>query len=1076
MKFISGLLFCLIICLNTYAQQYYFANYTLDDGLPNSKVNAVIQDQLGYIWIATSVGVARFDGQNFLNFTTKDGLGDNKVTTLFETAAGQLLVGHENGKLSYWNKTHFESIDLEAETNRIFSITADKKGSIWIGTLGSGIIGVKSDQLIPHLQKHEYIRFDHTNGLARDVTTVMEDSDGTLWFVTDLGIKFQDPQTGEFKFLESKGIGVVQFSAIAEDGNKDLWVGTTVSGAYRFSKKLKTFTPYSIETGALKSNFISTLTRGNDGSMLIGTWGGGYSVYTKQGVESYDKTNGLPEDKVRCLMQDREGNIWIGTNQAGISCFRGKQFSAYLRSTGESTNQIGAIFEDSRHRMWFGSNTGVYVMEQGRPEMSKIELTGTSEELEVTSFLEDKDGMIWASTWGNGILLISPNDFSLDRFRGIVSLAEFSEKYVHTLKKDRKGRIWISMLQGITMFDPKRKTLKTFTKSDGIADNITTDIQEDRLGNIWIGSATNGLTIYEGAGFRKINSISPAIYPVVSSLTLDDNGILWVATEGGGIYSYDGKKFVNYTIKDKIGSNFVNLIEHDKRGKLWLGTNIGLSVYDPVKKVFHVIDKLDKKTRIETKSNSVLLDSKGMLWFGTINGVLKFDPSAHKTNPVESLTRINAVKVFQDTLRGNNLKLNYKRNYLSFYFSGICFSDPEEVRYKVQLEGLDSDWQEPTGLNFSVYNNLPPGVYTFKVKSCNNDGVWNKEAVSFSFEIAPPYWMTWWFYAGAALFVFLIIFLFIKFRERNLRIEKKHLEELVNERTIEIVEQKEEIENQRDELRISSALIEHKNLSIIDSIRYAKRIQLATLPYWDVIVEHFPDSFILYKPKDIVSGDFYAFARKGNELLIAAADCTGHGVPGAFMSMIGTNLFNQTINEKGIVEPASVLNELDIGIERALKQEETDNHDGMDIIVCSLNFETKRFSYAGANRPLWIMRKNEAKQIGDGEIYGKFMHIIKPDKHPIGGFHQSLREPFTNHEIDFNPGDTLYLFTDGYSDQFGGDLGKKLLSKRFRDYLIEIKDYPINQQEGLLDVYFENWRKQHEQVDDVLVIGIRYPE
>jgi serine phosphatase RsbU (regulator of sigma subunit) len=248
-----------------------------------------------------------------------------------------------------------------------------------------------------------------------------------------------------------------------------------------------------------------------------------------------------------------------------------------------------------------------------------------------------------------------------------------------------------------------------------------------------------------------------------------------------------------------------------------------------------------------------------------------------------------------------------------------------------------------------------------------------------------------------------------------------------------------------------------------------------------VIFRNLPEAFILYKPKDIVSGDFYAFAKRGSKIILAVADCTGHGVPGAFMSMIGTNLFNQVINEKGITQPAEILNQLDIGIERALKQDETDNHDGMDIVICSMDFSSGIFEYAGANRPLWIMHRSPLETLypegpGDrNDLYGGHMCLIRPDKVPIGGFHLSARNIFTNHRIVFQPGDSLYLFTDGFADQFGGELGKKLLSKRFRDYLISIRDEPMDQQEKLLDNFFEKWKGSREQVDDVLVVGIRYP-
>jgi serine phosphatase RsbU (regulator of sigma subunit) len=198
-------------------------------------------------------------------------------------------------------------------------------------------------------------------------------------------------------------------------------------------------------------------------------------------------------------------------------------------------------------------------------------------------------------------------------------------------------------------------------------------------------------------------------------------------------------------------------------------------------------------------------------------------------------------------------------------------------------------------------------------------------------------------------------------------------------------------------------------------------------------------------------------------VIIAAADCTGHGVTGAFMSMIGTSLLNQIINEHGVTEPAQILKNLNAGIIDALKQSEggKEIHDGMDIALCSLDMKNSKLVYAGANRPLWIFKNGE-------------MAMIKPAKSAIGGYQSLHREDFSQHEIPLSKGDTIYLFTDGFADQFGGNEGKKLLSKRFREMLKEIQPLPMSEQEKYLLKAFNDWKGDFGQVDDVLVIGVRF--
>ncbi|MCE9538074.1 MAG: tetratricopeptide repeat protein [Bacteroidetes bacterium] len=272
--------------------------------------------------------------------------------------------------------------------------------------------------------------------------------------------------------------------------------------------------------------------------------------------------------------------------------------------------------------------------------------------------------------------------------------------------------------------------------------------------------------------------------------------------------------------------------------------------------------------------------------------------------------------------------------------------------------------------------------------------------------------------------------------------------------------------------------IELKNKDISDSINYSKRIQDASLAPKELKYKLFPDTFVLFRPKDIVSGDFYWYAEKDGKKLIAACDCTGHGVPGALMSMIGNNILYQIVNERGITAADEILNHLHKEVRKALKQEEHGaTRDGMDIALISFNSETE-IEYAGAQRPLWILKK-----IKNGELKMEpTMHLtssgfelseIKPDKFSIGGYQSEIERKFTKHKISLSKGDCIYIFSDGFVDQFGGKEGKKFMSKRFKDLLLANYSTPMLEQENTLTKTFETWKGSREQVDDLLVIGIR---
>lgn len=322
----------------------------------------------------------------------------------------------------------------------------------------------------------------------------------------------------------------------------------------------------------------------------------------------------------------------------------------------------------------------------------------------------------------------------------------------------------------------------------------------------------------------------------------------------------------------------------------------------------------------------------------------------------------------------------------------------------------------------------------------------------------------------AGLIFFIPLYLTIR-HARSFAVTNKNLEEQLvqvkelSAKTIEQeVEKKKILESQNERLEQMvderTAELAEKNLEIKDSINYALRIQKAILTSKTEINEGLKNCFILFKPKDIVSGDFYFYSKFENNVIIAAADCTGHGVPGALMSMIGSEKLMGTAKEN--TSPSVILNSLNKGIKSSLRQtdKEESTKDGMDIALVSIDLKTNKASYAGANRPIWIIRNNSNE-----------LEEIKATKKAIGGFTDD-EQHFEQHELQFNSGDTFYLFTDGYADQFGHS-GKKLMTKKFREMLIDIQRLSMHEQEKHLNDFIENWKQDTEQVDDILVIGVR---
>jgi serine phosphatase RsbU (regulator of sigma subunit) len=397
-----------------------------------------------------------------------------------------------------------------------------------------------------------------------------------------------------------------------------------------------------------------------------------------------------------------------------------------------------------------------------------------------------------------------------------------------------------------------------------------------------------------------------------------------------------------------------------------------------------------------------------------------------------------------------------------FEISALSFTDEQSVEYEFYLRGAGNNYSSyHRGEEFKAYyNNLPPGQYEFIYKAKGKNNLWGY-AESFSFTINKAWYQTWVFRAGLVIFIILFAYLFYKGRVRAIQQQKKKLEQLVRERTHELEEANAEIEAQRDIATAQRDKIAAQQNEIMDSIQYAQRIQESMLPSDEALSNILHDHFVLFKPRDIVSGDFYWAAEQQDHVYFTAADCTGHGVPGAFMSMLGMGFLNEIISKHKNIEPDEIMNELRLYLISALHQKGAsgENKDGMDMVMCKYNRTTRILTYSAANNPFYHFRKGN-------------LNRIKGEAMPVA-IHEKM-DPFRLGTIEMETGDIVYLFSDGYADQFGGPMSKKLMSKRFRELILSASDKSMNDQLEILDGEFEAWKGDIDQIDDVVVIGVRF--
>ena len=484
----------------------------------------------------------------------------------------------------------------------------------------------------------------------------------------------------------------------------------------------------------------------------------------------------------------------------------------------------------------------------------------------------------------------------------------------------------------------------------------------------------------------------------------------------------------------------------------------------------------------------------GTVFFGSSLGLLQYNPGKEFNTARSFRTLIRSVYAsdslmfggehlnLADTVTIEGRSVPYSQHDLVFTFAAAFYEDSQNNLYSSRMFGLDTAWSAWSADHKKEYINLNEGDYTFQVKSKNQYGTIGSTA-SYTFSIRPPWFRTWWAYGLYVLLGAVIIWIIVMINIRRLVAQKKHLEQIVSERTATVVQQKEEIEEKNRELNntldlVSSQkrVIETAHEEITASIKYAKSIQSAVLPKTEQVELILGEHFILFKPAEIVSGDFYWVSERGDKTIVVAADCTGHGVPGAFMSMLGITLLDEIVNKEQVTKPDDILNRLRREVILSLKQKGDlkDQKDGMDIAICTLDRKNMKLHFAGAINPLYLIHDSAIvndKQIHNDSTMDNNLIEIKGDTMPIGI--SDKMDNFFSHEIDIKKGDTFYLFTDGFPDQFGGANHKKFSYKQFKEQLIKTNSRPLSVQKLLLEKVLSEWMGNTNQTDDILLIGFR---
>jgi len=833
-----------LAALTLYSQGISFGHVPPDAGLSQSVVTDFLQDDQGFLWLATQDGLNRYDGTGFTIFKE-------------DPAATNSLRG-----------------------NFVASLDKAPSGEIWIGTADGGLnrYDPRTGQFTPFLNDPQ-----NANSLSEDsVVAVDVDSAGIVWAGTgNRGLNRLDPRTGQVtRYLSEPSnpdsLSTDNILAVLCDANGFVWVGTGGGGLDRLDPTAGSFRHYRNDPDdpqSLSDAFVQTLYLDREGTLWVGTFTGGLNRlelesghFTRFVHDTADPAS-LSHNSVASVFEDRAGQLWVGTVGGGLHLLerRTGRFTHYQNDPGEPTslsnNSVMSIFEDSSGMLWFGTfGSGADTYDPYRAKFSLIRSEpghpdGLSSD-SVWGILEDEQGVLWVGTNGGGLNRFDPASATWKHYQNDPADAgSLADNTVYVLYEDRQGTLWLGTPSGLERFDRATETFQhyalpiilaifedreggfwlgsavaliAFNRQTGAGRFFTHDPQnpytlssdavcmifEDRQGRLWMGTTNGGLNRYDQATQRFTRYMRDTQNPssLSSNTVLDmlqaQDGTLWIGT-AGGLNRFDSERgtFTAFREADGLPNDYVYGILEDDQGDLWLSTNKGLSRFDPGTLSFRNYDRSDGLQPSEFNQFARFKNRQGVMFFGGVLGLNVFHPDLIRDNPFIPPIVITAFEIYGRPVPVgpgsplerpiealSSIRLPYTDRYFQFSYAALHFSSPEEVHYAYFLEGLDKEWTDAGNQHLANYTNVPPGDYVFRVKGTNSDGVWNEQGVALRIVIPPPFWQTTWFRILVAAGAIGMISTLFVLRIRSVERQRKRLEIQVLERTHELRDTMQELE------------------------------------------------------------------------------------------------------------------------------------------------------------------------------------------------------------------------------------------------------------------------------------------
>jgi serine phosphatase RsbU (regulator of sigma subunit)/ligand-binding sensor domain-containing protein len=1127
----------LLFFFEGFSQKMNLQKYSVKEGLIQSTVNQIEQDDYGNLWLATNYGLSKFNGKTFESFTTTNGLPSNEISRLLFNN-DVLFIGTRKGLCSYsGNKIDTKAIyrKIQGQVKKIL----ENKGVLHI-------ITSKGYYLLDVTKKnYEIDSVAIPNIIAQSPTDAEFDEDGNVWISTDSkGLFFIEKAIStkipKFVLIQNscasttignKLVRIVNFNStnlfkgdaircIDFDKQKNLLVSDWSHGLAEIKFDFINNAGFNAEYLKFDSTIIAVnsvtrivdIAKDDEGNVYLATDGFGFlkvpidkntneTDYTSKSVMVVSNGQGFFGSNPLCFKQDKFQNLWVGTLNDGLISVNNKSSLSYNQKSGLEEEKVVSVFKSSDSAIWSGTYGGGAFKFKNRKFERCFWEQGISESI-IKTIAEDKFGNIWLGTIGGGISIISKENTQQKlQVTKVISVDNnLRSDFISYLYKAHDGAIWVghqsqSKIDRIVINKDFSYTVTSFDITNLLLPSVSC-ILEDDAGDIWITSNEGVWKLNVKTGY--VNN-EYAIFKNIQTIAKDWNGNMWLGSSDVGTiilknklkvrYSQDAQAntFEKISVKDGISSNCINTILFNK-DVVWFISNNGVNeikidTYLNRVKEIKSYNKGQGFASYDNKPNTTVFDENMFIWIGSIEGLTQYK----HINDIEKSSIQKQATVFINSILienkhidwtdsslftsgdysdinfegyynwykiPNHLVLDYTHNSIQFNLNTDNIADQKLMNYNYKLIGYDKDWIQLFNFNEIVYRNLPSGDYSLVIKtSISNDFSESKE-YTYHFSVTPPFWKTTAFYVISCLIVISVLYFFVVHRENRLKREKLKLELQVKARTSEI-------ENKKKEIELQNVLIQGINKDLTDSIKYAQRIQQTILPNPGILTHYFADNFIFYKPRNIVSGDYYWIKELKGMIYVAVVDCTGHGVPGAFMSLISSSILNESTDEHITQNtPAKMIEFLRRELNVRLSQNMSGQiNDGLDISLICYDPQKSTIEYVNANRPLYIISNDE-------------LITLTSENVNIGGY-ADFDSVIPTKTVTIKKDDKLFLFTDGITDQFGGERNKKYNPGRLRQFLLMNEHLPFSELKVKLNREISDWQGSYEQTDDILLIGLK---